>query len=157
MFSATDRAGLAPRLEKRFHRPPSVASFCDVMEMGMKQLDLFFEPPPAPATRRIDPDGWVCTDDQIFDTIKLGDYRTGLRIELAKHEGRWMWGTEFHTPTAGCGYRVGPKWGNFADTLRSALMQACDEIRARAPKFDGGNKVLQLLVQADQVAARCTA
>lgn len=34
MFLATDRAGLAPRAEKRFHRPPAVASFCDAVEMA---------------------------------------------------------------------------------------------------------------------------
>ena len=119
--------------------------------MEMKQLDLFSQPAAV-----INPDGVVCTNDQIWDTIEIGDHRTGLRIELAKHEDKWMWGTEFHTPTGGCGYRVGPKWGNFADTLRGALVNGCDEIRTRAKQFDGGSKVVQLLGQVDQVATRCT-
>lgn len=145
MFSATDRAGLAPRLEKRFHRPPSVASLCDVMEMDMKQLDLFFEPPQAPAAKRIDPDGAVCTADEIDETVTLGDYRYGLRIELAQHAGQWMWGTSFHTPTGGQGYRVGPKWGNFAGSICDAARNAIAEIRDCASRYEGGQKVIKLL------------
>ena len=38
MFSVTDRDGLAPRLEKRFHRPPAVATLCDAVEMDMEKL-----------------------------------------------------------------------------------------------------------------------
>lgn len=36
-FSATDRDGLATRAERQFHRLPSVAPFCDVVEMDMKR------------------------------------------------------------------------------------------------------------------------
>ena len=109
------------------------------------QLDLFYEPPPAPVARRIDPDGEVCTADQIDETINLGDWRTGLRIELARHDGLWMWGTSLNTPTGGCGYRVGPKWGQFAETRGEALLNACAEIRERAADYDGGQHVVKLL------------
>ena len=115
------------------------------MSPAAQQLDLFYEPPRLTAALGIDPDGPVCTDDQIDETIKLGDWRTGLRIELAQHTGKWMWGTSLTTPTGGCGYRVGPKWGNFADTKGDAFMHACAELRKNAPQYQGGEKVLQLL------------
>ncbi len=109
----------------------------------MQQLDLFCQ-----AASLIDPNGAVCTDDEIDDEITLGDRRLGLRIELARHrDGRYMWGTSFHTPTGGCGYRVGPKWGHFADTILAAAQCARQEITERATQFAEGKKVVQLLEQ----------
>lgn len=111
----------------------------------MHQLSLFDALPAL-----VDPRDRVCTDDELFDTIELGDRRLGLRIELARHtDGRYMWGTRFHTPTGGQGYRVGPKWGKFALSPIEALQHARLEIAERAPGFEHGNKVVQLLGQLD--------
>ena len=110
----------------------------------MRQLDLF----DGAAQSLIDPKGRVCTDDEIDDTITLGDRRLGLRIELARHhDGRYMWGTSLHTPTGGCGYRVGPKWGHFADTIMDAARRARQEITEKAAHFADGKRVVQLLEQ----------
>ena len=110
----------------------------------MKQLDLFFDPPP---TKPVHIHGEVCTDDEIYDTVTIGDHRYGLRIELAQHAGQWMWGTCFHTPTSGSGYRVGPKWGRFAGSIHDATIKAVEEIRERARGHDGGERVIKLLGQ----------
>lgn len=107
----------------------------------MHQLSLFETP-----AARVNPRDRVCTDDELYDTIELGDRHLGLRIELARHtDGRYMWSTSFHTPTGGQGYRVGPKWGKFANSPIEALQHARLEIAERAPGFERGNKVVQLL------------
>jgi hypothetical protein len=111
----------------------------------MEQLDLFYTLKAATASRCVDPDGRVCTDDEIAETIRLGDHNTGLRIEPARHGELWMWGTSFSTSTGGSSYRVGPKWGKFAESRGDAVLQACDEIRKRAAGHSGGAKVVQLL------------
>jgi len=115
----------------------------------MHQLSLFDA-----QAHLVDPLGRVCTDDELDDTIELGDRHLGLRIELARHtDGRYMWGTSFHTPTGGSGYRVGPKWGKFAHSAIEALQHARIEIAERAPGFERGNKVVQLLGQIKEIAA----
>jgi hypothetical protein len=54
------------------------------------------------------------------------------RIELHRHtDGLWMWGTSWHADMAGCSYKVGPKWGNFAETRDDALHFAVDEVLSR--------------------------
>lgn len=111
----------------------------------MQQLTLFDAPPAL-----VDPLDRVCGADEIDDTITLGDRHLGLRIELARHtDGRFMWGIEFHTPTGGQGYRVGPKWGNFAPCAIEALQRARVEIADRAAQFQHGKKVVQLLGRLD--------
>lgn len=110
----------------------------------MIQLELF-----ASQQERLcaDPNGSVCIDDQIDKVINLGDRKTGLSIELAKHENRWMWSASINTPWSFCGYKVGPKWNKFADTPYKALVEAIDEIKERAKKCKGGEKVIKLLKQ----------
>ncbi len=115
----------------------------------MIQLDLFSSPPKAWPFKgdsvSVDPDGRVCTDDEIEEAIHLGDWHVGLRIELAIHNDLWMWGSSFHTGTSGCGYRVGPKWGKFAETRDEALSRAVTEVRKRATEQGGGEKIIKLV------------
>ena len=111
--------------------------------IAMHQLDLFSA---HQAAERINPHGAVCTRDQIDDEINLGDRHLGIRIQLARHhDGRYMWGTSFHTPTGGSGYWIGPKWGKFATTIMDALRCAKQEITENASSFEHGKKVVRLL------------
>lgn len=57
-------------------------------------------------------------------------------IEIHRHDdGRWMWGVTH----PGGGYRVGPKWGNFADSAEAALIAGTEELieRMNSRSFDG--------------------
>lgn len=67
------------------------------------------------------------------------------RIELHRHTdddslpraGRlWMWSTSWQTPDRGSSYRVGAKWGQFAETRDDALFHAIAEIRERMGELD---------------------
>ena len=100
----------------------------------MEQLALFAQPVPG-----------LLTDDEIDDETILGDHKVGLRIQLGKHGDKWMWATSFHCPGGGQGYGIGPKWGNFADSIVAAGSAAIEEIRSRAAKHEGGKAVIKLL------------
>lgn len=51
------------------------------------------------------------------------------RIELHRHtDGLWMWSVSLHGDEgAGGGYKVGPKWGRFAESRDDALFFAVQE------------------------------
>ena len=65
------------------------------------------------------------------------------RIELHRHDdGLWMWSTGFHVDQCGGGYRVGPKWGHFAETRDDALFYAASEIIGRLKDLGGREAAL---------------
>jgi len=115
-----------------------------------RQFDFFaaIAPTRAPAApRRIDPDGEVVRGD-IMETLILPHPRMAwdyARIELHPHtDGRWMWSTSWSDEQGGGSYRVGPKWGNFAQTRDDALFYACAEMRDR---MRAGGKVGQMILR----------
>lgn len=91
-----------------------------------------------------DPTGHVITDDSRVETLTFGSIglltgaggkasRPEAAIELAQHtDGTWMWGISYcFADGCGGGYRVGPKWGKFADTRGEAIWAACRELKER--------------------------
>lgn len=96
----------------------------------------------------VDPHGEVIQDDSRIEELCSPGLTAGkfsnARIQLAQHtDGLWMWSTSTYFMNGGRTYRVGPKWGNFADTRDEALHAACNEIRdgiegprSPAPKGD---------------------
>jgi hypothetical protein len=111
-----------------------------------RQFDMFaaIAPVRVPAIiRRVDPDGPVI-QGKIDEVLTLPHPRLRwdrARIELHQHtDGLWMWATGYHDDGgSGGGYRVGPKWGNFAASRDDALFYACEEIRSRT---SGDSKAL---------------
>ncbi|MCF6371081.1 hypothetical protein [Rhizobium halophilum] len=54
------------------------------------------------------------------------------RIEIHQHRDKtWMWSTSWQCESEGGGYRVGVKWGKFAETREDALFYAAREIEQR--------------------------
>ena len=100
--------------------------------MPKLQLDLL-----APARMPVIPDGAVCGPEYPVQSLRapVPGCRYGYAtIELAQHvDGRWMWGTSYATTWSGGGYRIGPKWGQFADTRAAALREALLELDGRVP------------------------
>lgn len=88
----------------------------------MKQLGLFDTPPDAPTV------------------LKFGRWGRGfpiVTVEVGQHEdGRWMWATDIYTGTYGYGYKLNPKWHNFAATRREALDKAKHEVACRMSHKD---------------------
>lgn len=88
----------------------------------------------------IDPDGHTVQDISKIETLSLNakNPRTSdAEIELAQHDdGLWMWSTKCRTGVTYRGYRVGPKWGQFATTKQAAIEAACNEIRSYKPADD---------------------
>lgn len=67
-------------------------------------------------------------------------------IEVHRHtNGLWMWSTSYNCDMGGGGYRVGEKWGKFAETQADALYYACVEIEERLSGSNGpdARKVLE--------------
>lgn len=84
-----------------------------------------------PVYRSIDPGGHVLQGDP-DTTLILPHPRLAwgrARIELHPHDGLWMWSASFGLDGGGRGYRIGPKWGRFAETKDDALFYAIREIR----------------------------
>lgn len=105
----------------------------DAVQLSM--LDLFR---PEPSRRGVDPDGMVITG--CIHTIlwlphprqKHGEL---ARIEVHPHEHRWMWATAFSLEYGGSGYRVGPKWGHFADSIEDAIFWAVRELQTGIARY----------------------
>ena len=117
----------------------------------MQQLSLFdtFRSPAIP--RPVEPYGEVLQGDP--DAVyRLRHPRLAwdrARIELHQHtDGLWMWSTSFCCDNSGGGYRVGAKWGKFAQTRDDALFYAASEIEARLKGRPGkeGSLVLAWIV-----------
>lgn len=80
----------------------------------------------------VDADGPVvqCNPDEVlrFAHPRLASDRA--RIELHRHDnGLWMWSTGWNCNDSGSSYRVGPKWGKFADNRDDALFYAVGELK----------------------------
>ena len=107
-----------------------------------------------------DPNGEVIHDDSQIETLTFGAARLiggksavpTVAIELAQHtDGLWMWATHTHFANGGGGYRVGPKWGKFADTRDEALWAACYEIKERLAGKRDDPKVIAMIDWLDEL------
>lgn len=102
------------------------------MTRQLSMLDLW-EAKPVAVRLPVDRDGSVLQGEP-DETLILPHPRMAwplARIELHRHaDGRWMWSAS----TAGGGYKVGPKWGRFAETRSGALYHAALEIMERADR-----------------------
>lgn len=101
----------------------------------MTQLDLFSALRGPMIRLAVDPDGPVVSGD-IDETLRLPQPRmawAAARIELHQDRasGHWMWSASYHSGLGGHSYRVGTKWGRFAQCRDDALYYAIAEIRDR--------------------------
>lgn len=100
----------------------------------MTQLALFDVLHAPPVIISVNPDGPVLRGDP-DETLALPHPRLAwnrAQIELHRHEnGLWMWSTCWQCGNAGSGYRVGEKWGKFAQSRDDALFYAKREISSR--------------------------
>jgi hypothetical protein len=109
------------------------------------QLDLFADQGPELHQRPVQPDGQICTDAEIDETIVLRGRRIKLEIQLARDGPHWLFSTIFRGPAGGYGYRVGRKWGKYTGSRADALHYARQEITTQAASFDGFREVPGLL------------
>ncbi|MCR5943971.1 hypothetical protein FG152_24680 [Ochrobactrum sp. XJ1] len=59
-------------------------------------------------------------------------------IELHPHtDGSWMWSTSYQTSNRGSGYKVGAKWGKFAQSKEDAFFYACKEMQEQLKAIPG--------------------
>lgn len=102
--------------------------------MAMMQLSLLDALRAPPVVRYISPDGPVVQGDP-DEALCLPHPRMAwdrARVELHRHtDGLWMWSASWHANGSGSGYKVGPKWGRFAETRDDALHYAVGEIEIR--------------------------
>ena len=64
-------------------------------------------------------------------------------IEIHRHEnGLWMWSTSHMADMSGSCYRVGAKWGRFAETREDALFYACEELERHLKGKDTADVIL---------------
>lgn len=100
----------------------------------MQQLGLFDAVRMPPVRVAVERDGPVLQTDPDF-TFRLPHPRYAwdrAEIEVHRHiDGLWMWSASYNADLGGSGYRVGPKWGRFAQTREDALFYACEEIVSR--------------------------
>jgi hypothetical protein len=95
----------------------------------------------AATIRPVDRDGSVIQSG-VHEVLSLTRARSAMYLaEIELHEDRasglWMWSTSWNTGASGQTYRVGPKWGKFADTREDALHWACVELRDRLARETG--------------------
>lgn len=95
--------------------------------MQLSMLDLMR---PGPILRPVERDGAVIQGMPDV-TLRLPHPRMAWDlacIELHEHEdGLWMWSVQI----CGAGYKVGPKWGKFAQTQADATYFAASEMLRR--------------------------
>ncbi|MCA0027355.1 MULTISPECIES: hypothetical protein [unclassified Mesorhizobium] len=109
------------------------------MTSAVQQLSLFDAMHRPPVIMPVDPDGAVLqTDpDLVFVLPHKRMAWDQATIELHRHDnGLWMWSTSVHCDSGGSGYRVGAKWGKFAESKADALYYAVREIEGRLERFD---------------------
>ncbi len=96
--------------------------------------------PPPVTVDDVGPDEGVVAGD-VDEVLALPQPRMAwdaARIEMHRDRTRdlWMWSVCFRLETHGGGYRVGPKWHNFAETRDAALHWAITELLARIAACD---------------------
>lgn len=108
-------------------------------------LDLLRSPPVA---RPVDPDGPVVQGEP-DETLTLPHPRMAwplARIELHRHDdGLWMWSVSSACTSS---YKVGPKWGRFAQTRDDALFHAAQELLSAIGRL---SDISGLFISAAQV------
>ncbi len=123
-----------------------------------EQLGLFDSLRRPPVIHEVDPDGGVVIGEPDF-AFRLPHPRYAwdrAEIEIHQHtDGLWMWSSSWCDGGQGSCYRVGPKWGKFAETRDDALFYACRELEQRLSVQDGREAVLILewvrALKGDQV------
>ncbi|MDP3458149.1 MAG: hypothetical protein Q8S09_02640 [Hyphomonas sp.] len=94
-----------------------------------------------PIIRPIDVNGSVVKGEPL-ETLEHRDAKKvwlHAAIELHPHtDGLWMWSASLMGAEGGRSYKVGPKWGKFAECRRDALFHAAAEILRGARDFDCG-------------------
>lgn len=113
----------------------------------MQQLGLFDALRAPPVRVPVDADGPVLDAKLDPDfTFTLPHPRMAWhRAEIEVHQhtnGLWMWSTSFTADMCGGGYRVGAKWGKFAQSRDDALFYACEELQQRLEGKDTPDVVL---------------
>ncbi len=97
----------------------------------MQQLGLFDAIRRPPVRLQVNAGGHVLQTEPDF-TFRLKQPRYAwdrAEIEIHQHDnGMWMWSTSYNADMDGSGYRVGEKWGKFAETRDDALSYACEEL-----------------------------
>lgn len=105
----------------------------------MQQLGLFDALRRPPIRVSVAANGPVVRDEPDF-TFRLKHPRYAwdrAEIEVHRHDdGLWMWSTSFNADMGGNGYRVGAKWGKFAETREDALFYACEELQEKVAGRD---------------------
>lgn len=118
------------------------------------QLSLFDLIAPKAIIRPVEPYGSVIDEQEIDEVLRFKHPKMAwdrCRIELHQHmDGLWMWSTSCCTNSESYGYRVGPKWGKFADRKCDALWLAVEEIKQRFLNR-GGTQGRQILKWAEQL------
>ncbi len=113
------------------------------------QLGLFDSLRSPPVRLRVKPHGSVldASIDPDF-TFRLPHPRMvwdRAEIEVHRHvNGLWMWSASFMAESEGSSYRVGPKWGKFAESREDALFFAVEELEARLGRKGGSDAALIL-------------
>lgn len=119
----------------------------------MMQLSLFDALRSPAIVRRVAPDGDVIQGD-VDESLVLPHPRLAwplAQIDLHRHiDGTWMWGVKFCADHHGSGYRVGPKWGKFAESRDDALFYACRELRANL-KGDSSTDAVKIRAWLDRI------
>lgn len=115
----------------------------------MQQLGLFDTLRSQPVRLSVAPHGSVL--DSSMDphfTFRLPHPRMvwdRAQIEVHCHDdGMWMWSASFMADSEGSSYRVGPKWGKFAETREDALFFAVEELESRLGRKGGPDAALIL-------------
>ena len=118
----------------------------------LSMLDLFRPPP---LMRGVDPDGMVI-EGHIHTVLRLPHSKSGdlARIEVHPYETLWMWATFYQIGSHGNGYRVGPKWGQFAESMEDAIFWSVRELQknmAKQRKSKGRDAIVRWLALYEPV------
>lgn len=129
--------------------------------MTAPQLDMFTAMRRPPVRRAVERDGPVVQGD-VDEHLFLAHPRMAWNradIELHRHEnGLWMWSTRYMLAIGGGGYRVGEKWGKFAESRDDALFYAGQELRESIanPRDEDVKPARLILAWLDQIGAQRT-
>lgn len=125
----------------------------------MQQMSLFDALRKPRVKVSVDPDGHVVQGepDAVYRLEHPRMAWDRAAIELHRHEnGLWMWSASWMCDTSGGGYKVGAKWGNFAETQDDALFYAVCEIEDGLKNKTSADALL-ILKWAGSLKARAAA